>query len=206
MAPASPGEDLAVDIIAGPRELWRFFTLVRGGFLVRTAVPCPLQDLLCQRLEIPADYVAERVQTVFLNGRAVDDLSTAVVDDGAVVALSAAMPGLVGATLRKGGTLTSLRSSLSLRPSATGPTPTRPGGVTVKFFNLICADLGPGFLARGLVLPADTLGRFLNDMAAERFADGLGLRSRERPISLPALSEAVARAETVRLSVRTAKD
>jgi len=41
------------------------------------------------------DYVTQRISTIFLDGKPVDDIDTLLVRDGAVLSLSAAMPGLV---------------------------------------------------------------------------------------------------------------
>ena len=158
---------LRIDLTVSKTGLWRFFTLLRRGFHVRTSLPCSLEALLCMRLDIPRDYVAQRVQTIFLNGRAVDTICSARVADGAVVTLSAAMPGLVGATLRRGGRLTSLRSSISHRTDGSSDQETAIGKVTVKFFNLICDELGPSFLSRGVCLAPAAFSDFLADRWAE---------------------------------------
>ncbi|NJL58424.1 MAG: hypothetical protein HC887_00995 [Desulfobacteraceae bacterium] len=62
-----------------------------------------MQTLLCDILEIPKDYVLNRISTIFLDGKPVDCLDTAFVRNHSVVSLSAAMPGLVGAVMRRGG-------------------------------------------------------------------------------------------------------
>ncbi len=200
---AASDEPLMIDWIVSPQGLWRFFTLVRSGFRVRTVLPCPLRQLLCDRLGIPVDYVRDRVQTVFLNGRAVDDIDAATVADGDVVTLSAAMPGLVGATLRKGGRLTSLRSSLSHRPAPPPVIPEHPGDVTVKFFNLICADLAPAFLENGLLLPAETIRSFLADNRKDLAPSGPAVRVNGRSVSLSDLDARLAAGGQARLTVRT---
>jgi hypothetical protein len=203
MPPAAHSDPPSIDVVVRPEDLWRFFTLLRRGIRVRTDVPCSLQELLCKRLEIPADYVARRVQTIFLNGRAVDDVPAAVVDDGAVVTLSAAMPGLVGATLRKSGRLTSLRSSLSYRPGSETGALSRSGVVTVKLFNLICADLAPTLLAGGVVLPPGGFQDFLADNWTGAAIDGIAVRVGGRELSPSALPAVVAGSGAVRLTVRT---
>ena len=48
-----------------------------------------------------------------LDGKPVDDIGAALVQDGSTLALSAAMPGLVGATLRRGGAYSSFRSAIT---------------------------------------------------------------------------------------------
>jgi hypothetical protein len=160
---ASGIDPVQIQLAVSRGKLWRFFTLLRRGFVLFTPLPCHLEILLCERLEIPQDYVIHRIQTVFVNGRAVDDVSTARVADGAVVALSAAMPGLVGATLRRGGRLTRLRSAISHRCLDSIPQDVAPGLVTIKLFNLVCDELGPVLLARGVDLPPGDLDDFLAD-------------------------------------------
>ena len=72
-----------------------------------------------------------------------------IVKDGATLALSGAMPGLIGATMRRGGVLASFRSGISYDPRGN----TRSGGngrITLKLFNLLIDELGPRFLSRGI--------------------------------------------------------
>ena len=185
------------------RSLWRFHALLRRGFWVETALPCPLQDLLCDRLAIPPAYVTERIQTVFLDGRAVDDVAAAEVADGAVVALSAAMPGLVGATLRKGGTLTNLRSHLSYRETDIEGHSKRTGQATVKLFNLVCAELAPEMLGRGVLIPPGNFQEFVTDTGTDRLADLQAVLVNGAPLPPGSLSLKVPPDVPVRLTVTT---
>ena len=87
-----------------PSLIGRFFSqILSKGVRCRTCLPCPLKELLCDQIGLPAEYVENRVQAVFLNGKPVDDVDTAQVAANDTIALSAAMPGLLGAVLRKGG-------------------------------------------------------------------------------------------------------
>jgi hypothetical protein len=70
------------------------------------------------------------------------------------------MPGLVGATMRRDGTFSSLRGSIS-HQACGEDCPERPGLVTVKLFNLLMARLGPGLLSRGVVVRARDLSRWM---------------------------------------------
>lgn len=203
MKPASRRDALAVDLVVAEADLWRFFGLLRRGMLVSAPLPASLQGLLQETLEIPEPYLNERIQTVFLNGRAVDDIRAAMVTDGDVVTLSAAMPGLVGATLRKGGQLTNLRSSLSHHPLSAGVQAILPGVVTVKLFNLVCAELGPAFLNRGVVLPARHFQEFLTDTWSELVPACLAVRVQDEPVAPEALPASVTAGCVVRLKVAT---
>lgn len=135
-----------------PPELSRFAELLQRGVAVR-ARSATVEGFLRDDLGLAPRYVAERITTVFLDGRVVDRLEEAAFRDGSLLALSAAMPGLVGATLRRSGSYAVMRSTITHRAPA-GPGPQR-GGVLlrVKLFNLLIAELGPVLLGRGVVVP-----------------------------------------------------
>jgi hypothetical protein len=107
---------------------------------------------LTEELRLDPRFVAERITTVFLDGQVVDRLDDAVLHDGALLALSGAMPGLVGATLRRGGAYAAMRSEITHRPGAASGQGPREPLVRVKLFNLLIAELGPALLARGVVV------------------------------------------------------
>lgn len=128
-----------------------FLPLFQEGVGVRIVDGVSLQDLLCRQWALNPEYVAGRISTLFLNGRPVDDIETARIRAGATLALSGAMPGLIGATMRRGGVLAPFRSGITHhaeddRGGAAG----RPGRITLKLFNLLIPEIGPHFLARGV--------------------------------------------------------
>ncbi len=90
-----------------------FFQLLGHGFSLNVQTGCSVKELLCQQFGIPEDYLDERIKTIFLNAKVVDDVSSATVNEGCTLALSGAMPGLVGAILRSGGFYASMRSQIS---------------------------------------------------------------------------------------------
>jgi hypothetical protein len=139
----------SVDMRVTEKLLPRFFQLLGQGIWLEVQVGCSLKDLLCNQLGIPAEYVDNRVQTIFLNAKPVDNVDEAVAGPGAVIALSAAMPGLVGAVMRKGGHYAALRQSISYDASSDCPSAAR-STVRLKLFNLVAAELGPPFLNRGV--------------------------------------------------------
>jgi hypothetical protein len=123
-------------------------------------VGCSVRELLCDQFDIAGEYVTGRITTIFQDGKAIDDLDVAIVRDGARLTLSAAMPGLVGATMRRGGFYAAMRGSITHRE--TGENALREGGVIrMKLFNLLLAELGPAFLQRGIGLTAAELADFL---------------------------------------------
>jgi hypothetical protein len=147
-----------------PDQLSAFYPILQQGVTVPATVGCTLKSLLCEQFAIPADYVTERITTVFLDNRPVDDLERTIVQDGSRVTLSAAMPGLVGATMRRGGFYAALRQGIS-HVVDSGPATGESGTVRVKLFNLLMAELGPLVLARGLVLEPGELSGLLSDLS-----------------------------------------
>lgn len=126
-----------------------FRTLFQQGVGIPIQTGATLEDLLCGQWGIARDYVMNRISTLFLNGKPVDELAAAVVEEGATLALSGAMPGLIGATMRRGGVLAPFRSGITYCPTeatcASGS-----GRITLKLFNLLIDELGPQFLSRGV--------------------------------------------------------
>ena len=159
-----PGlETLAFQLAAG--QLNAFFPLLQKGVTVPATVGCTLKSLLCDQFAIPADYVTNRVTTIFLDNSPVDDLDRTIIQDGSRVTLSAAMPGLVGATMRRGGFYAALRQGIS-HVTDSGAAAGESGTVRVKLFNLLLAELGPLVLARGLILEPDELSDLLHNLPA----------------------------------------
>lgn len=143
-----------------PDRLNTFFPLLQKGVTVPATVGCTLESLLCDHFAIPADYVTERITTVFMDNRPVDDLDRTIVQEGSRITLSAAMPGLVGATMRRGGFYAALRQGIS-HVLESGSAAGECGTVRVKLFNLLLAELGPLLLARGLILEPGELADLL---------------------------------------------
>ncbi len=137
-----------------------FFPLLQKGVTVPAIVGCTLKSLLVDQFTFPADYVTDRITTIFLDNRPVDDLDRTIIQDGSRVTLSAAMPGLVGATMRRGGFYAALRGGIS-HAADSGKTVDASGTVRLKLFNLLLGELGPTILARGVMLERDEFNELL---------------------------------------------
>lgn len=140
-----------------------FFPLFQQGVIIKTRVGGNIKDLLSLQLEIPPEYVEKRIQTIFLDGKAVDNLGESLVGDGSTLALSAAMPGLVGATLRRGGAFASLRLAITFSRGSE-VIPQKEGRVVLKLFNLLVPELGPPLLDKGVWMEGEDLNRFLGNL------------------------------------------
>lgn len=116
-------------------------------------------SLLSDQFGLPAEYIENRIQTIFLNGKPVDNMDTAMVRDGSILALSSAMPGVLGATLRRGGYYSQMRSQITHVEEAESPRQ-KDGQIIVKLFNLTIRELGPLFLERGILIDGEDLKDF----------------------------------------------
>jgi hypothetical protein len=187
-----------VRITADPH---RFAPLLGGGFRLNGAGGLALEAFLVAEAEIPADYLRERVQTLFMDGRPVDDAGTAVVREGGVISLSAAMPGLAGAVLRRSGVYAAMRRSISHDPAAPASRDRSRIDVTLKLFNLIARELGPGFLARGIVVDSGELRDFLDRQGRWLWAAGDTAAIDGRETAPAGVAAALPAAGNVRLQV-----
>jgi hypothetical protein len=144
----------------------RFFPLFQQGIRLKVMVGCNLKQFLGEQLGLAPDYLEERVQTLFLDGKVVDDLENAFIRDGSAIALSAALPGLAGATLRRGGPVASMRSQITYGVAEkTGEQ--GEGMVVVKLFNLLLNELAPFLLERGLYILRKDGEDFLRSLPQE---------------------------------------
>lgn len=142
------------------------FPLLQHGFKVKARVGCSIKTMLCKQFGLSPKYVEDRIQTIFLDGKTVDDIDSAMIKDGSTLALSAAMPGLAGATLRRGGLLASFRSQTTHREEKE-PSSRREGMVVLKLFNLLVEELGPTFLKRGIFVRREDLEGLLMSLPGE---------------------------------------
>jgi len=92
-----------LNLIMDENHLNTLSIILQQGFLLKAQVGCSMKRFLIEGIGLSPEYIAERIQTIFLDGSPVDDLDSAIIKDGSHLALSAAMPGLVGAAMRRGG-------------------------------------------------------------------------------------------------------
>jgi hypothetical protein len=153
---------LRLAMVLREEALANFTPLLQSGVRVVCRTGTTLEELLVEQWGLAPSYVAGRITTLFLNSQAVDSVATTRVLSGSTVALSGAMPGLVGATMRRGGYYAAMRGAMTCRQDD-DVTHTGVGRVRVKLFNLLLGELGPGFLARGIVLEAGELAGFVRE-------------------------------------------
>jgi hypothetical protein len=151
-------------VVEGPLVA-RFLLLLQQGVKIRRRVGCTVAAFLREELGAGLATI-EKIQSIMLDGKPVDDIGSALIHDGSVLALSAAMPGLVGATLRRGGAYSSLRSVITYHETGEACKPGE-GWVSIKLFNLMMAELGPGLLRQGVLVRSHDLADLLAERAEE---------------------------------------
>jgi len=138
-----------------------FCFLQSGFFVAGVRVGCSVSALLTEQLGISQDYIHDHISTIFLDGKPVDDLDSAIIRHGSRLALSSAMPGLVGATMRQGSIFASFRNTITYRESGI-----RTGGegmIHLKLFNLVMEDLGLSLLSKGILVDSAELTHFVHE-------------------------------------------
>ena len=136
-----------------------FFQLLGHGFTLNVMTGSSVKKVLCEQLGINEDYLAQRIQTIFLNGKVVDDNNSAIISEGSTLALSGPMPGLVGAILRSGGYYAAMRNQIS-HEEEQSYSQVQSAKITLKLMNIVVKELGPVFLQQGIRLKSQTLCEF----------------------------------------------
>ncbi len=178
-----------------------FLPILGEGIFLRGPSGQTVEDFLVKTAGVSSAYLKERVQTVFLDGRALDDFGTARVMDGATLALSAAMPGLAGAVLRRGGRYAPMRRQIS-HEAPFSETASGDIFVVLKLFNMIARELGPEFLRQGILVPGVRLRGFLERQGRWALSGCLSAQADGQPVNAAQVVELVAGRQWSRLAVR----
>ena len=150
-----------VEIRVHADSINRYTTLFQMGASFEAQGAISIGTFLNRLPGFTADYINNRVQTIFLNGSAMDDLQKPLTGSRPVLAISAAMPGLAGAIFRRNSLHAALRSDGVGIPVSAGSA--EPVAVTLKLFNMIAQEKGADLLARGVGCTGTQLALFLTD-------------------------------------------
>ena len=145
-------------LVIAESGLSMFTPLLEKGVMLPARTGCSVRDFFCGQLGLPEAYLDQRVQTLFLDARPVDNVDAALIRDGSTLALSAAMPGLLGATMRKDSWYAAFRKDIS-QSSQSGEGRQANGMVRVKLFNMVAREIGGMLLQRGVRVRGTDLQR-----------------------------------------------
>ncbi len=153
--------DEAADLSLAPatEQIPQLRALLLKGAYVKVRTGYSLRELICEQFRVSPDYLERDIKVVFLNYSPVDDLDSATIKDGAILALCGAMPGVVGAAMRRDG-LPSMRSSITYKEEERERVHGE-GVVYLKLFNLVLDDLGDAFLRRAVYVESIVLADLL---------------------------------------------
>jgi hypothetical protein len=137
----------------------RLAGLVQEGFALYGLEGQSIRDFMRGPLGMADAYIEGAVSTVFLDYKPVDDLDSAIITSGCLVSLSAAMPGLVGAVMRRNSPYASFREGISHdgKMDHDMAAAVRTCLVRVKLFNSIMREHGPSLLQRGILVEPSRL-------------------------------------------------
>jgi len=164
-----------LEITLQPKLLEFFLPIFQQGVWVRGVLGCSIRSFLNTYAKLDDDYIDRRIQTFFLNNKPVDNIDSAVVQDQDTLALSTAMPGLLGAMLRKGSYYAAMRQSISQqdRQQSTGA---HEGRVRLRLFNFLISEIGPNLLKQGIWIEEKHLRPCLENLAVRFRAQGLDIK------------------------------
>lgn len=136
----------------------RITTLLQSGISLESSTEISLGVFLNNLPGFDTEYLSDRVQTIFLDGNAIDDLEKKFSNPKHVVALSAAMPGLAGAIFRKNSLCAALRTQKS-EDDLVSASPEKVI-VHLKLFNAIAQEKGMLLLRHGGIFTGQSLFDF----------------------------------------------
>ena len=134
-----------------------FNEILQRGFFVTNPVGISIQEFLLKQIGVSREYIGRKLSTILLDGKIIGDITSAIIRNGSVLALSSAMPGFVGATLSRYQSICESVPSREIHsPGSTGS-----GIFGIKLFNLPMLELGPYFLRHGILLRSAGIAEFL---------------------------------------------
>lgn len=163
---ADAGAEGRLRITVPADRLACFFPLLQKGFELKVSLGTPIGVFLRDGLGLTDEYIETRIQTVFLDGKPVDDIDGALIRDGSTLALAPAMPGLMGAMLRRGGYYAPMRSGITHHSDA-APQGIGQGRIVMKLFGMALRELGPNLLERGIGVDAGDLAQIVRELPGD---------------------------------------
>lgn len=137
-----------------------FFSVFQEGVFVKTELGLNVRETIKNIFEISDEFIKRKISTILLDGKVVDDIEGAKIKEGSILALSGAMPGLVGATMRTHSVYESFREAITYKEEE-GFCSVKTGVFTIKLFNILIGELVPKLLKKGIILQKERLKELL---------------------------------------------
>lgn len=150
--PDSKSKFASIHLEMPEKNFWMFSEIFQKGVFLKTqCIGNAIEAFLKNELQLTDYYITNRLGTIFLDNKPIDDLKSGILRHYSKVALSSAMPGLVGAIMRQGSPLADMREGISYKSSESF-TIFEEGFITVKLFNLVIYDIGKEILKKGIII------------------------------------------------------
>jgi len=179
--------------------------LFQSGFLLKVQVGVSIKNLLCEQLSLDETYVDKRISTIFLNSQPVDDISNAIIKNNDTLALSSAMPGLIGATLRRNSHLAPLRDTITFKEYRNNDDIQAYDLIHLKLFNLILQEVGPLLLQNGVMVDFEEVIDFFQDKIFEETKESFAIYLDGETIGLNELRKCLQSSAEQQLTLLKAK-
>lgn len=150
------------------------YLLFQSGILLKVQVGVSIKNFLCEQLSLDKTYIDKIISTIFLNGKPVDDIDKAIIKDNDTLALSGAMPGLIGATLRRDSYLAPLRDTITFKEYRNDSI-RHYGLIHLKLFNFISQEVGPLLLQNGVMVDFEEVIDFFQDKMFEETKESFAI-------------------------------
>jgi hypothetical protein len=179
--------------------------LFQSGVLLKVQVGVSIKNLLCEQLSLDETYVDKRISTIFLNSQPVDDISNAIIKNNDTLALSSAMPGLIGATLRRNSHLAPLRDTITFKEYRNNDDIQAYDLIHLKLFNLILQEVGPLLLQNGVMVDFEEVIDFFQDKIFEETKESFAIYLDGETIGLNELRKCLQSSAEQQLTLLKAK-
>jgi hypothetical protein len=193
----------AIRFFIGPSALSWFNEILQRGFFLIDPVGISIEEFLVKQIGLSRKCIGHKISTIFLDGKIVHDIGSAIIKSGSVLAFSSALPGFVGASLRSGSISQSAGESRASR-EINSPDSGDRGVFCVKLYNLPMLELGPSFMRRGILLRSAGIEEFLKTQPDFFWRDGNKILLNGKqidPVSVDA-KNFIGAYEWLRLSIR----
>ena len=143
--------------------------LLQKGVGVRGIAGMSIREFLIDSAGFSAEYIENRIRTVFLNNCPADNIDIVKVKDGDILSLSGALPGVAGMAMGRDTPISPFRSEISAKNTED----VGEGEIllTVKLFNLIAKEVGASLLEQGVIVDANLVLKTFGENAPDEIAD-----------------------------------
>ena len=140
-----------VTLISSKDDSHIFTPEFQKGFFIYSNQGKSIFEFLTEDCLIAREYISKKIQTIMINGSPVDDIFDTKISKVSICALSAALPGILGAMMRMGSPYAAMRESITAKTDGAIESGEKIA-ILLKLFNIVLHDLRSDFLKNGILL------------------------------------------------------